>query len=1104
MVLLSGCVKRADFDALTDRVATLEAELPTVKEQIATLQSALSTLEADVNAQLATVNGKLTDLDDAAASAKTKLDELEKDLATQVAALKSELKGDITNLETQLGAATSQNAEAIATLQTTLGTIKGTLEKLDETYATDADLAAAVEQLTAAIDAAEAELTFTLGKTFQDALKGYAELARVETLEEKVNGIDLEQVKADYTKAINDAIAAAVAEGGVISEAVKAQVAALVAGLQGQLDALSGKLDAVIGRIQSVVFVPEYTDCKATINYATVGTAVLEMKSTLKYQVTPAECADALAKGAQTFLSFNFQTLKSRAAAQPSLVAESAKVVDAAKGIIEVTVKASNLAAGFYKGGSVDYAVSLVVNYADEAKVNASANLASSYVKLYPAEYAYNVKVVDDAPLAYEIEYTNTEVVREIMKSNSLKFTRANVDYTLAEMKAMGLELSVTPDVVYETKKPEVFNNVPTKTEDHIYSSVNLTNKVVKGDVGLTQTVKYIYTVKADDVVKGTTVDATTVSSKVATITVVKPQRKIDFIFNNNKSDDATLNYINWNYLEDAISDVTGNETQSVDVLAVKETTVPTDTPWADILKAPKKTTTVTVDGKVVTGVEAIFGEAADKAQTLTLKKFAWGKVYTITTKYELAHIDVTVSITVHTVDRSRDVIVLPLQDWEVLYGYKLDVTSTPESLANIFTQVTKEAENKSNDFSNFKNAAEYLKTVLLDTTSGDYKLNACTVKATYSDGSTATYTSAESKLTLGKDGSDMSARYFYGSDFTATPVTVEYLYDVTTWYGQRIKVTKVLSINRAGIYDFEYVPSWVTPGIISVVTPEYYTNEGGLYNYSLQAIKLREAFLVIPGKLQYTDEDLQKHHLKLEYTASTNDGLDLSSLINNKLELQYPAYPTNVDPYQSSINVVGHLYLASGINDEYVELVTKFDSDYKNYQVENVDAITPAFEYNPEIDRENITIVLNDAKQYSYNVWNLLQAKDRRGELVFENGAWVVGNNTNGFAANSLQTGKPVTPADDEIYGATMKFFMDPGNAGEELLRKRPEMVSVNGNDNAIIHLDENTGKLYVDYTQKFELTSPVKVHITAKMTQKYGKAFTSEKITITIVATK
>ena len=46
MVLLSGCVKTADFEALTDRVATLESSLHEIQEQIVALQGAVSSLEA--------------------------------------------------------------------------------------------------------------------------------------------------------------------------------------------------------------------------------------------------------------------------------------------------------------------------------------------------------------------------------------------------------------------------------------------------------------------------------------------------------------------------------------------------------------------------------------------------------------------------------------------------------------------------------------------------------------------------------------------------------------------------------------------------------------------------------------------------------------------------------------------------------------------------------------------------------------------------------------------------------------------------------------------------------------------------------------------------
>ena len=63
MVLLSGCVKRADFDALTDRVAVLEASLPEIQEQIDALQSSVSSL-SDFDQKLQSAIEELKKLDD--------------------------------------------------------------------------------------------------------------------------------------------------------------------------------------------------------------------------------------------------------------------------------------------------------------------------------------------------------------------------------------------------------------------------------------------------------------------------------------------------------------------------------------------------------------------------------------------------------------------------------------------------------------------------------------------------------------------------------------------------------------------------------------------------------------------------------------------------------------------------------------------------------------------------------------------------------------------------------------------------------------------------------------------------------------------------------
>jgi hypothetical protein len=218
--------------------------------------------------------------------------------------------------------------------------------------------------------------------------------------------------------------------------------------LEKRLAAVEGQVKELLNRIQSIVFVPEYSDGKATINYAKVNTDIIEAQSKLTFQVYPAECAKAFnAKGAEKLISFYFKDVQSRAGERRL---EVAKVeADAATGMVDVYANARDFAAGFYNDApTVHYAVSLVV---DDAK---EINIASSYVNLIAAKEAdakiITAEVIEAADNAYKIEYVDLEA-KDILKNHQLKFKIGGGTelYSLEEMRGMGYDISVSPVASY-------------------------------------------------------------------------------------------------------------------------------------------------------------------------------------------------------------------------------------------------------------------------------------------------------------------------------------------------------------------------------------------------------------------------------------------------------------------------------------------------------------------------------------------------------------------------------------------------------------------------------------------------------------------------------
>jgi len=381
-----------------------------------------------------------------------------------------------------------------------------------------------------------------------------------------------------------------------------------------------------------------------------------------------------------------------------------------------------------------------------------------------------------------------------------------------------------------------------------------------------------------------------------------------------------------------------------------------------------------------------------------------------------------------------------------------LQFTTAAESLAAIYEKVTNV------DKTSIATADDYLKAIFVTNTlrAKNETVNAATL--------------ADSKVAVEPTtGATATATYNY-AEFTATPDQLAYVSKYTTWYGQEIVITKVVNIKKnIDTYDFEYVPSWVfTDPYESRVTPEYtYTNATKMNasSFSLKNIKLREAFLVKDSKGNILDDAaLAALGITLEYAI---EDTDVASSLLDKL--------SHVFEYKSKkdyIYVGGHLYLATGVGSEVIELPTKFDKGgvYADYRIKGYNPIEDHITATTT-DAANNTLLyikLEEAKKYETNVWSLLSLKDKRGFELFENGAWVVGNDDNGFADK-------VKPCDPAIYNAEINFQVIDTDLPAELKSK--------------VEVTPETGILSFDYTNKFELTKAVDVPVKVTVTHEYGK---------------
>lgn len=256
------------YDAVQQDIAAIKVEIATINTNIATLKTELEKKIAD--------------------DIKAAIDALRTELNADYVAKIQAAVADVTTAYTVAIAQAKTDIEAAytAAISTAIATSEAGMKQwVNETLANGYYKAAEIDAMLAAL---KNEVSQDLDDVEQDIL---AKIAAQETA--------LEKAKTDlttaYTKAINDAITA---NNGVIDQKIKDAVDAAQAALQSQIDAINAALDALqkqvdeleknfTNRIQSVSFVPQYSDGKVKMDYAT-------RKSALDFLISPANLATTL------------------------------------------------------------------------------------------------------------------------------------------------------------------------------------------------------------------------------------------------------------------------------------------------------------------------------------------------------------------------------------------------------------------------------------------------------------------------------------------------------------------------------------------------------------------------------------------------------------------------------------------------------------------------------------------------------------------------------------------------------------------------------------------------------------------------------------------
>lgn len=958
-----------------------------------------------------------------------------------------------------LEAAIAGLASRVSTLELEVADLK------DADAALAAQIVATEEALTEllykTVDNAREELTGVIAATKLDIIESY-----IVPLQAQVNKLaeEIARVEKEYKEAL---------------AAEKAAREAADAALQGQIN-------NILARVQSLVYVPEYSDGKATINWVELNGQVVEGRSQMTFQVHPQECAEWIAKAwseeAEGSLQFYIQDVKVRSRAatgEEVLNIVGATVTDAAKGYITFDVEARNLCADFYypeaaiqAGNAHSYSVALV------AEKNDTTNVSSEYVNLIAAD----VKTIDMAVFSstdiditnkdfapQTIEYTSKDTVK-VLNGHKVKFNLDGAWKTIEEMTELGYALEVEQKVSYIVldENNNVFVNTENVNKQEIVEKVvGVSLSEAKPEaVGNRENVLYSYTANGLTVGAGSMVEIIPIQTKLG----FQPET------------------IAWNYDADAAqdaaafaggtavytrTDVALTESANADSTNIANASIT----FADLVKDPASLTSikVTLDGADVADVTAALSADADGNALLALDNFAWDKNYVVVANYSLSNTDVIVTLPVSTVDRSRAPIVIDFGDVHYTYAKDLVIPdgTLPVALDTIHSAITYDLGSFAED------AAAFLTEVMVDN-EWSLVLNTVGPKTTKEDNWTTNFKIAE-------DGQTASTNYTYASFDEVLP-NVQYIKEFNLWYGQNVTIKRNLVFDQPKldyVHSMYYVKGDAANGWYSQVQG-LYTDGNGEYDYKtlnlkyfgVSEVNMQAAFLVwdTEGNKALTEEEIVAAGLVREFEFEDDmNAAGYQGITWNADKANFPNCIVYNDR-AASVNVYGKLGIQN-TNGSIFWMTTSFDTTYANYLVKKYDPI-----YN--ISADDVVLQVTQPIVYDVNLMKYLTVNEWRNGLVWdvnlvdtEKGGWLLGNGYNGLAQGVVAT-------DQTLYGFEQQF----SNLEEGLSTELKQYVS----------FDQTTGLFTFDNKNNMYLQEDVVLPVTFKISYIWGVKEVSFKITL------
>lgn len=1057
---------KEDLEKVNGRVDGVEERLAEVNKKIEALEKDLEALETKVDENYAELMAKFDNY-----VLQSVFDEYKENMNTRLEDLQAELEGQINALEESMNQIKTELEGKIDGLDTKIDGVKKDLEKTIQTMKDE-------------IWHHFEKIEEVLQATAQLAVQNKAAIAKLQT--NMTNALnDINEIKKDGGL-IDTKVAAAI---DALKAEFKSEMTAIksdIADLQAKLNALQINVEDLLARMQSIVYVPDYNDGKITINYAKIGEGIVEGQQTIRYKVTPANCAEPLATlaKAQTaeelVLSYLIEEVAIRTRAEeavPTFTVVDAKAED--NGFLTLTVETRNLGDEFY-AGSKSYSVALLVTDGNNDRTTEYANcVPGEFEEIVPKiliKPATEILDITDKDTYEEFEINQTiqyvlagiENGKPILENHWVAFDYADDTYTAEELyKKFGYTVNVVPSKpVYTYTPSDKYNSVIVNHEvdtlNHVTAYLDYKDykNVPQAElVGKVEKVKYAYTVAGVEVYTIGQVEI--VKEKAATIEFGTKEEPI---------------LIYWNFLLDAQSDADHladpNKfyTERFLKLDLTDQTLPNGMEWDDITgntKDPDFKYKRSVNGaKAPEGLVTTFCPKSflHPYPYFHFAGFEWDATYDVETTFEYDTFEVDIIIHVKTIDRVREdfKVIFDEVNWDYTRDMEIAEGEISDSLKAVYDKFA-ELNAEKNPYVLYDYEAEadmkvedFLNTVFAHEDETAYSVNEETLMV----GTHVTDLRYKTRMVIAEDSQTVSYRYTYKSHYFENPL--KYQKDVIFWFfdaeKEFVHLEKTINFDLP-MYNYSLVPSraHMANGAYCAHALGRYMDADGevisidskqVHSFDIENLDLLQVFYVTledeKGNILkdfVTIDEIWNEGLVSEFRFVSDPKDENIVFVDDEKNPDF-IHIINYGGRDKHVYVVGDLYLVDSDFENggnKVKLTTRFDTidAYKNFEVKKYNPIDDFIGGTAEIE-------VIDVKNYTIDVLKLFKLNDYRNgrttyELIDAEKGWVVGDGENGYAE-----GRDVR----DVYDLKINYSL----VNKEL----PTELRIAHGD-----FDENTGKL-------------------------------------------